>query len=140
MNRTEIAQQFFAKDKFATQVTGVKIEEVTEEMVTCSLKVTEHHKNAAGMVMGGVLFTLADFAFAVAANMEVVEHSDGGNLWVSLESNIHYLSVMKGDTLLATTECVKKGRTTCLYLIKITDNTERLICTVSTTGVRPDTK
>jgi len=39
-------------------------------MAICSLTLEAKHKNALGAVMGGVYFTLADFAFAVASNWQ----------------------------------------------------------------------
>ena len=60
-------RETFAKDRFATE-NGAIIEEVREHYARCSIKLTERHFNAAGGVMGGVHFVLADFAFAVATN------------------------------------------------------------------------
>lgn len=140
MDRTQIARQFFAADRFATQVCGAEIIAVNEKETLVGLELTPSHTNAAGMVMGGVLFTLADFAFAVAANTEIAASGDDQPLWISLDSSIHYLSPVKGNRLTAKTECVKTGRTTCLFHIKIFDNTDRLVSTIETTGYRPSSK
>ena len=45
---------------------NVEIEEVDDGYAKCSLEIQPHHLNAANTVMGGAIFTLADFAFAVA--------------------------------------------------------------------------
>lgn len=55
------------------------------------------HLNAAGTVQGGALFTLADFAFAVAANA-------GGVLTVSLQNSISFLRAAKPARLTARAE------------------------------------
>ena len=60
-------RETFAKDRFATE-NGAIIEEVREHYARCSIELTERHFNAAGGVMGGVHFVLADFPFAVATN------------------------------------------------------------------------
>lgn len=65
---TKVREQF-KKDRFATEATGITIEAVDENYAKCQLIVEEKHMNAAGSVMGGALFTLADFTFAVAANV-----------------------------------------------------------------------
>ena len=62
----------FADDLYATQTTGIEIVEVGELYVKCMLHLAAKHKNAMGAVMGGVLYTLADFAFAVAANYDTL--------------------------------------------------------------------
>ena len=38
------------------------------------MKIEPRHRNAAGIIMGGAIFTLADFAFAVASNHEKIRH------------------------------------------------------------------
>ena len=59
----------FSHDRFAT-VNGAVIEEIAEGYAKCSMQINNDHKNALGAVMGGAIFTLADFAFAVAANWQ----------------------------------------------------------------------
>ena len=63
----EEARELFKEDRFATDA-GMEIDEITEDSSTCSVILTDSHRNAYGGVMGGVIFTLADFAFAVVAN------------------------------------------------------------------------
>ena len=77
--------------------------------------------------MGGVYFTLADFAFAVAANWENMG-------CVSLHSDISFLGTAKGEKLIAKAVCVKDGRSTSCYRVDVTDNLGNLIATITTTG------
>ena len=63
----ESAREFFYKDLFAVN-TGITLDELTEDEAVCSLELDDVHRNAYGGVMGGVIFTLADFAFAVLSN------------------------------------------------------------------------
>lgn len=60
-------QERFKNDRFATD-NGAVIEEVGEGYARCVMSLDEHHYNAVGSVMGGAVFTVADFAFAVASN------------------------------------------------------------------------
>ena len=69
MKPDEKTVKLFENDRFATE-NGAVIEEVEEHYAQCSLKLGSRHRNAMGAVMGGVYFTLADFAFAVAANWQ----------------------------------------------------------------------
>ena len=65
----EEVRRIFEGDRFAIE-NGAVIEEIGERSATCSLIITDSHRNAMGAVMGGTYFMLADFAFAVAANHE----------------------------------------------------------------------
>ena len=87
--------------------------------------------------MGGVLFTLADFAAAVTANMSDELISLHSSLhWVSLDSTIHYLAPATGVKLIATCKTMKQGRTTALYqtIIENPDNGKH-IAIVETTMI-----
>ena len=65
MKPSEDVKKMFEQDRFATD-NGAYIEEVDDHYAKCSLMIEDRHKNAMGAVMGGVYFTLADFALAVA--------------------------------------------------------------------------
>ena len=68
MRNIEDVRRFFDGDRYAVEVTGVKIDEIDDCYSKCSLELDERHYGAHGQVMGGVMFTLSDFAFAVATN------------------------------------------------------------------------
>lgn len=124
----ERIREIFSKDRFATE-NGAVIEEVGEHYAKCSMELTEHHFNAAGGVMGGVHFVLADFAFAVATNWN-------GMGVVSLSSTITYLGAVKGRKLIAEAECVKEGRSTVFYHVIIRDDFDNMVAEVGITGFR----
>lgn len=63
---TEEARERFANDIFATQTTGIHIEKAEELYAKCTLSIEPRHLNANHTVMGGAIFTLADFTVAVA--------------------------------------------------------------------------
>lgn len=122
----EEVRKIFEGDRFATE-NGAVIEEIGDHSATCSLVLTDSHRNAMGAVMGGTYFMLADFAFAVAANWE-----DMG--CVSLHSDISFLGTAKGTKLIAKAFCVKDGRSTACYRVDVTDDLGNLTATVTTTG------
>ena len=122
----EEVRQIFAGDRFATE-NGAVIEELGDHSATCSLVITDSHRNAMGAVMGGTYFMLADFAFAVAANWEKMG-------CVSLRADISFLGAAKGEKLIAKAVCVKEGRTTACYRVDVTDELGNLTATVTTTG------
>lgn len=124
----ESAREFFYKDKFAVS-TGVTLDEITEDEAVCSLKITDNHRNAYGGVMGGVIFTLADFAFAVLSN-----HIH--QLTVAQQVDIHYLSAPKGEKLIAKATCRKSGRTSSIVNVDISDDTGRDVAQFIGTGFK----
>ena len=99
----EDAREFFYKDLFAVNM-GITLDELTEDEAVCSVVLTDDHKNAYGGVMGGAIFTLCDFAFAVLSNQI-------HQLTVAQQVSINYLSAPKGDKLIARATCRKSGRT-----------------------------
>lgn len=133
MDTTERAREVFASDAYAA-LTGVQIAAVEPHGCRCSLTLTDHHRNARGVAMGGVLFTLADFAAAVAANTDCL--ADGQLQWVSLDATIHYLSPASCSALAAHSTAVKHGRSTALYRTEITSlDSGKLLAAVETTMV-----
>ena len=128
MTDLEEARSFFMKDTYAMLTTGIEIDEVREKYARCSLKLDERHCNATGQVMGGVMFTLADFVFAVAANFKQ-------SVTVTTVSQISYLGPVKGDVLYGESRLVKDGKRNCFYQIMITDNVGTEVAMVSVNGV-----
>jgi len=124
----EETRAFFKDDVYATQVTGIGIDACGPNYAKCSLALEPKHRNAAGQVMGGVLFTLADFAFAVAAN-------NSGPLTVTAVSQITFLSAARGNVLTAETRLIKDGKRSCYFQIDITDDLGTLVATVSSSGM-----
>ena len=104
----------FTGDKFATEATGIVIEEAYEGYCRCSLKLDRKHYNAVNQVMGGVMATMVDFAFAVAANCE-------DHLTVTSTCQINYLSPVKGDVIYSEAKVIKDGKRSCYYEASILD-------------------
>lgn len=122
----EEVRKIFEGDRFATE-NGAVIERIGERSATCSLVLTPSHRNAMGAVMGGVSFMLADFAFAVAANLDKMD-------CVSLRSDISFLSAAKGEKLIAEAVCIKNGKSTACYRVDVMDELGNLTATVTVTG------
>jgi len=124
----EEAREHFKKDKFASSA-GMQIDDMTENTSLCSMLLTEAHKNAYGGVMGGVIFTLADFAFAVVANQI-------HNLSVASQVSINYLSAPRGEKLIAKAKSIKEGRTTTIITVEVYDDTGRYVALFTGTAFK----
>lgn len=122
-------KDFFTKDKFATEAASCEILDAGENYAKCSMKIQPKHINGAGNVMGGAIFTLADFAFAVATNPCTAKT-------VTTTSQITYLNIAKGTTLFAETKLIKDGRSTCFYEINITDDLGTNVAFVTASGMK----
>lgn len=124
----EEAKEFFSKDIYATKATGIEILEVGDHYAKCALDLDERHLNAAGQIMGGVAYTLADFVFAVATN------SGKDVLTVTTVSTISYLNICRGKRMIGESELLKDGKRNCFYRVNITDENGTLLAVVNTTG------
>lgn len=122
------ARTFFENDNFATKTTGITIESVEPGRTVCKLKLAEKHLTAHGGVMGGVIFTLADFCFAVAANAE-------GNLTLTAAASVNFTGKAKGSELTAVCIPVKEGKRLCVFETTVTDETGSLVAKATLTGM-----
>lgn len=125
----EKAREYFKDDKYASETTGIVIEEAGKDYAKCTLQIGPQHLNANKTVMGGALFTLADMTCAVAANFMSPST-------VSVSSQITYLNATGEGELTAIATCEKSGRRTCTHIIHITDEREKEIAVVTGTGLR----
>lgn len=115
-------RQAFTADRFATDLAKIRIVSASPDSAVCEMPITPEHLNARGTVMGGAIFTLADFTAAVAANAFAEETNT-----ISLHADITYLSAPKGSKLIAAASCIRQGRTTALHSIEIRDDLDTLV-------------
>ena len=112
-------KNFLHNDKFALHA-GIELLEVTSGGSKVKMAVQPFHINGVGLVHGGALFTLADFAFAAAAN----SHEE---VAVAINASISYLKAVKSGTLYAEAEEISNSRKISVYSIKITDEQNKLV-------------
>jgi acyl-CoA thioesterase len=104
----------FTGDGFVTH-NGIRVEAIEPGIATAAVDVTDKHRNLLGMIQGGLVFTLADFAFGVLANSEHEVPT------VTLSGNINYLKAAKGNTLTAIAKYANRGRTISVVNVEIYD-------------------
>lgn len=122
------AKKYFEGDKYA-MITGVELDELCDEYALASLLLGDKHKNANGGIMGGAIFTLADFAFAVLSN-----HLHRPT--VAQQVSMNFLGAPKGSRLFARAVCKKNGSRTVLVNIDVTDDTGRDVAQFVATGFK----
>ena len=81
------------QDLFASDV-GIELLEVSQGYARLKLELMEKHCNSFGTAHGGVIFTLADAAFAIAANSH-------GTVAMAINVSISYLKAVSQGTLYA---------------------------------------
>ena len=107
------------KDLFR-EILGIQIIEVKDGYAKLSLKITKEHTNSLGAAHGGVIFSLADCAFAEACNY-------GENVAVAIQVSINYLKpAFEGDTLTAEAVQVSDGKTLGLYNVTVSKQDKKI--------------
>ena len=124
----EEARAYFSDDRFATE-NGITLDELDGDHAVTSLTLEARHRNAFGGVMGGAIFTLADFAFAALTN-------DRGRSTVAQQVSVNYLAAPKGGRLVATARWRKDGRTSCVVVVDVSDDAGRDIAQFVGTGFK----
>jgi acyl-CoA thioesterase len=122
MDIAEVAERFKA-DKYATEVTGIEIIEFRENYVKTRLAIEPKHMNALGIIQGGVLFTLADFTFAVAINAGQEDHT------VAIECHISFLKPVSDGVLYAESRLISKSRSLTAQDVTITNERGEIVAT-----------
>ncbi len=107
-----IAKWLHQNDRFINLL-GIELLEADAGFCKVQLKITADMLNAVDVTQGGVAFTLADFAFAVASNSH-------GTTAVSLNATISYpAATTRGDLLIATAQEDSRTRRTGLYTVRV---------------------
>lgn len=111
---TEAAKKHFAGDRYAA-LTGVDIVEAGPGYCKARMTIEDKHMNAANVVQGGAIFTLADLAFAVASNSR-------GQLALAINANISFLKAASTGVLYAVATEVKEPGRLGAYDVAVTDD------------------
>ncbi|CDG19611.1 hydroxyphenylacetyl-CoA thioesterase PaaI [Xenorhabdus doucetiae] len=107
-------EAMYAQDACAQEM-GMHIEHIDTGFARLSMKITPNMLNGHQSCHGGILFSLADTAFAYACNSE-------GLAAVASSGSIDFIRpALAGDRLTATASVQYQGKTTGLYDVEITN-------------------
>jgi acyl-CoA thioesterase len=123
-------RSFFAGDRFAAR-NGIELLEVEEGRALARLTVSGEHLNAAGVVQGGAVFTLADFAFAAASNSR-------GNVALAIEAHVTFLRAVRAGVLRAEAREESGSRRLSTCTVRVTDEKGELVALFTGTAFRKD--
>jgi acyl-CoA thioesterase len=110
---------YFKNDRFAA-ANGIELVELRPGYARTRMTVEDRHLNSVGILQGGAIFTLADFAFAAASN-------SGGQLAVGLQMSLSCLQAATSGVLEAEAQEVARSRKISTCSIRITDEGGNLI-------------
>lgn len=119
----------FKNDRYPVTTLDPQILEAGHGHAVVRMKIGENHINGFGTVMGGVLFTLADFAFGIAANI-------GQPPTLTASGVIDFMAKAKGDELTVSCDLDKDGRTLCFATAHVRDGEGREVARLSFVGCR----
>lgn len=119
----------FTDNDRAAKLLGIRLLEVEKGYAKVEMPIREDHMNGAGTLHGGVIFTIADYAFAVAVNA-------GGPLTVAVSANISYFKPPRGRIVRAEAREISSGRKVCCCEVEIRDEDETPVAKFTGTGYR----
>ena len=117
------------KNDLFAKLLGIEIVEVRIGYALLKLEVEEKHLNGIGMVQGGAIFTLADYAFGVAANAD-------GSTVVGINASISYFNTPKGKTIYAEAMEENSNNKICGYKVLVKDEDGSLVASFSGLGYK----
>lgn len=132
-NTIEEIREFFADDQFARKCLGATIDDFDFEtsVATVSMTLDDRHHNAQGFVMGGVFFSLADYALAVACNVNQP-------LSASVVSSIEHMRRARGQKLIAIASPDRVGKNLGFFTIDVYDELNTHVARMTSTVMRTD--
>ena len=110
---------FFAGDQFAA-ANGIELVEISPGRAKARMTLQPRHWNGLGIVHGGAVFTLADFAFALASNSH-------GTIAVAAQASITIMKATRTGTLWAEAREISKNHRLGTYTIEVRDDAGELV-------------
>jgi len=106
---------FFSTNDLFARHAGIELVDVGPGWAKASMKIEPFHFNGAKTVHGGAIFTLADFAFAVASNSH-------GSLAMGINTSVSFVKAALKGTLYAEAREQSRNPKLASYSVMITDD------------------
>lgn len=113
----------YAAERGFDALYGLQITELGAETAAGHVLVTEHHKQPAGLVHGGVLASIAESLASLGTASEVWQQ---GKVVTGMSNQSSFLRPIVGGTIYARAVSRHRGRTTWIWDVEITDDEDRL--------------
>lgn len=119
---------FSHRDLFAAHC-GCDLLEAGEGRARARMVLKKEHLNGAGVVHGGAIFTLADFAFAMASNSH-------GTLALAINVTVSFIKAVKAGELTAEVVEISRNSKLATYTMRVMDESGELIASLQGTVYR----
>jgi acyl-CoA thioesterase len=130
-NSVQEIKDFFREHDLFARHCGIELVEVGPGRARVQMAIQPCHFNGAGTVHGGAIFTLADFAFAVASNSR-------GQLAMGINTSTSFIKAARSGILFAEAQEISLNRQLGNYQVRITDEQEQLIALFQGTVFRKE--
>ena len=127
----EKLKEFLNSNDSFCRYCGIRLTRVAPGEADAELEITSDMLNSRNVVQGGAIMTLADFAFAGAANAM-------GRTTVSTGVITNFLRPGSGKKLVAHAKKIHHGKKTCLYQVDVVNDEGKLVASVNVTGFTVD--
>jgi len=121
-----------ANDRFAA-LTGIKLTQLEPGHAIAKMEIADKHMNAANVVQGGAIFTLADYAMAAAANAH-------GQVALAINCSIDFFRPPRGEYLVAEANEVHLSARLATYSVEIRDDSDAVVALCKGTVYRKQEK
>lgn len=122
-------KKFFEKDRYIIR-NGIEIVEINEKFAICSVEVNDNHLNANDVVQGGMIYTIADFTFAVLSNYLCDTYA------VSQSAAISFLRPASCKKLFARSEELSSTAHNCIHKVMVYDENNTVIAIAQINGFK----
>jgi acyl-CoA thioesterase len=115
-----IVEGMLARDEFSRWL-GLEVVELAPASCVCRMQIRKDMVNGFGVAHGGIVFSLADSAFAFACNTQ-------GRIAMSIENGLTYPApAHTGDLLTAVAREDAAGRRLGFYAVRVTNQRNELV-------------
>jgi acyl-CoA thioesterase len=125
-----LVRRLMRGDRYAAAA-GATLVDVREGHATARMRLRPEHLNGVAVAQGGAVFTLADFAFAAAANSH-------GTVAVALDTSITFARAATRGVLTAVANEEVLSRRVSVCTVRVTDDEGKVIALFRGTAFRKD--
>jgi acyl-CoA thioesterase len=116
----EKIRDLLSKDMYARH-SGIELLDISKGSAKVAMTIGKEHLNGVGIVHGGAIFTLADFAFAAASNSH-------GTIAVAINANISFMKAARLNAKLkAEAKEISINPKLATYQVDVTDESGDLV-------------
>ncbi len=119
-------KKFFRADRFSG-LTGIEILGARPGYAKTMIHIGEQHLNGAGVLHGGMIFTLADFAVAVASNSY-------GYVTLSVNASVSFFAGCDSGIVIAEAKEISRSNKLCTYDVNVYDESGKLLANTKVTS------